>query len=345
MTSQEALEVNIAFNKALAIFRKEANIQTCFFHDHSDCSGGIIRAHSLQRQGALKVLEKDDNGNRFLYSHTERIGNEEHKFLDLKKTGRLKASTFTGFCSHHDSKIFKEIENDPEATDLDNDKHLFLHSYRSFAQGYHQKKEEINLYNSNNEEVKNLLNNLFPHGTFQEVKSSAMLGVSDLEPKKIVMDKILQSETDDELEYFTFEVPHTIPVASAATISPWCDMYGKKINRSLDPSIPLQDLIITTIPQKNRSLVILASFSFNNKIVEILDKLQHASQNVIERYLSYLSMHAENTFISPKFYDQLSIEQKKDYCDMIENSLAYSSNIVNFTSKFKLNYFDPKWAI
>lgn len=92
---EDHIEVQKSYNNALSRIRKEAKITDCFYHDKRECKLPFKNAHSLQRQGSLKILEKEKNGNRYLFSHTERYLNSH--FLDLKPIGRKTASTFYGF--------------------------------------------------------------------------------------------------------------------------------------------------------------------------------------------------------------------------------------------------------
>ncbi|WP_428246448.1 hypothetical protein [Ferrovibrio sp.] len=54
---------------------------------------------------------------------------------EFRKVGRKKASTFTGFCSEHDSEIFREI--DTAQFDSGNRDQLFLHAFRSATKELH----------------------------------------------------------------------------------------------------------------------------------------------------------------------------------------------------------------
>ena len=68
------------------------------------------------------------------------------------------ASTFFGFCAHHDTELFNPIENN---NDFNNSpEHCFLHSYRSFAYSYHQLKKTYKLAGNTLNNISNLVNEL-----------------------------------------------------------------------------------------------------------------------------------------------------------------------------------------
>lgn len=64
--------------------------------------------------------------------------------LEFGKTGRKKATTFTGFCDYHDSKIFSPIENEDYVEE--NKEQEFLFAYRALAYEHHANKSIIDYY-------------------------------------------------------------------------------------------------------------------------------------------------------------------------------------------------------
>lgn len=96
------------------------------------CGKPAIRAHSIQNGGTLGKLCEDDHvyllqGNPMLDS--------EPRMPELARVGRNRATTFTGLCNEHDTKLFRPIESSP--LDLANPEHVFLMTYRSALRGAH----------------------------------------------------------------------------------------------------------------------------------------------------------------------------------------------------------------
>lgn len=116
MEQKEFIEQQKELNLLTSVISKGGTIKDWFHPIKGECRLPIKNAHSLQRQGSLKLLEKTVKGNSFIYCHTERQINKKYNFLDLKPIGKKDASTFYGFYDFHDTELFKEIENDPEAT-------------------------------------------------------------------------------------------------------------------------------------------------------------------------------------------------------------------------------------
>jgi hypothetical protein len=71
------------------------------------CSGNIVRAHTIQLEGALSTIAV----NRHVYGVARQP--QEDGYLHYELIGVRQASTFTGFCAHHDSELFRPLETQP----------------------------------------------------------------------------------------------------------------------------------------------------------------------------------------------------------------------------------------
>ena len=97
-------------------------------------------------------------------------------------------------------------------------------------------------------------------------------------------------------------------------ITPCSTINGEEINRDLENNFSV--LIMTFLPFKDKSLIILAAFDNEKQSVKILDdleKLRKENHFLYRKYLTFLIFHEENTFISPKFFDKKPEEWKQEY--------------------------------
>ena len=74
----------------------------------TNCKGGIIKAHTIQRSGGLSKIAKEGHVLSFYNSASRNDG-----LTYPSRIGINKASTFTGFCNFHDTTTFSPIENNP----------------------------------------------------------------------------------------------------------------------------------------------------------------------------------------------------------------------------------------
>lgn len=309
-------------------------INTCFHHEKDKCQGGVSKAHSIQMEGRLSIIEGEVNGNNRVYTFTSFKECERSVIEDLVPIGKKNASTFWGFCKFHDVKLFSEIEN----TEFNNSyKHYFLHSYRSFAHSYHRKKEEIQGY-------ENIIKTQ-PEAPIQDLLKGAKMGLNDMDSHKRSLDRMIENEIYDELEYLVYEKEGLFPFAVSSLMSPNVSYNNFPMNNHADPEKPFSQPIITFLPDKKTTFVIVAAFPDDKKSVRLLNELSKLSDNRLEKAITSLIIaNCENTFFSPLFWDSLTKEEKRMLLDeFLVNQLT--TNYINrfFISKF--NFFDPKYEI
>lgn len=344
---QDINELKKEFNIAMATIRNGAKLKLCLHPHKQDCKVPIIDAHSLQRQGALKILEHEIDNNRFLYSFTEREHNSKHNFLDFKKVGRKSASTFNGFCTFHDTTLFKTIENDPEITNIDSDEHCFLHSYRSFSHSYHRKHEELNLYETDDEKVRKLLIKIHGERSLEYMKEAVEIAVNDLVEPKRILDEYLINNNFSSLQYLVFEYDYTIPIACAGSTSPSFFPNGETFNHSIDPNFKYENVFTTILPFNSRSVIILSALPEDKQAIKYLDMIDSIKYELEQQ--KALSFHvlsgAENAYLSPQFYDKKSIEWKKAFCNLIDQSASPYTPIIQKDANFGYNFFSRSDSI
>lgn len=351
MNAEKANEEIIAkkkeFNRMMQKIHSEANIKDCFHPSKEKCVLPIKSAHSLQKQGSLRFLEKDKKGNKYLYVHTEREHNFNHNFFDLKATGRKAATTFDGFCDYHDTELFKVIENEPEITDINSDEHLFLHTYRSMAIACHRKFEEWKFYNSDDSEMLNFLNKSYTPRQLFEIKLAVSTALDDLKNPIELINKWILNNQYSEFEYLAFEYPYTIPIGCAAYITPHQMPSGKMIPMT-DVSKEQSSILTTVLPFSNRSIVILAAFPDDIMGCEYLEQIDSIKYEIKQqKFLSYFLFDgAENVVVSPHFIDAKPIEWRKKYCNLLSFVASNTTPFLKYDErKFFINYFDSSQAI
>lgn len=292
------------FQKGISEMKQISRIKECFHPKKENCVMPIKQAHSLQRNGRLSLVEELVNGQNCLYTITSFTSTTKSHIAEFTPVGKKLASTFYGFCQKHDSEVFSPIEN---FEFNGSNEHLFLHTYRSFAHTYHRKKEELKLYKS---EWK-IMKLMEPFIRNQMIKG-AELGLRDLELEKDYLDKLLLEKKYDQLEYFLFETNAFYPFGCSSAIAPHFTVKNEPlesdINNSDKPWVPL---ILTVVPDKINSFIILAANPKNPSAIKFLDHLEELNDTKCTLAISTLmTMFAENTFWSPKLHDSLSPNSK-----------------------------------
>jgi hypothetical protein len=326
------------FYELMSAHKRAMKIKTCFHHHKDKCQGKIKQAHSIQRNGRLSIIEGEVNGNKCIYTFTSHKISERSALEDLVPIGKKEASTFFGFCDYHDTLLFSAIEN----FEFDSsDKHCFLHSYCSFAHSYHRKNEELQGYSDPDSDfVKRL-----PKVQIQSMLEGAKMGLNDLAPYKRDLNRMIENEIYDELEYLVYEKEGLFPIAVSSLMSPNVSYKNHSMNNHIDPEKPFSQPIITFLPDKNKTILIIAAFPDDKKSIRLLDELDQLSDYHLEKAITSLIIaNCENTFFSPLFWNSLTKIEKRAFLDeFLDNTMNPKYIDRFFISNF--NFFSPKYEI
>lgn len=336
MTDQEFQEKKRQFRDAMADFKKVGKISECFYHDKTTCNGHIKQSHSLQRNGRLSVIEGDVNGNQMIYTFTGNEISEIRSHETLKPIGKGSASTFFGFCDHHDTTLFSKIENNSYD---ESSEHSFLHSYRSFAHSYHRKNEELKSH-----KTKSKFTDALPSDFLEEAIMGLEMGVKDQEINKDRLDKLIEQKNYDGLEYINYVIPKKYHIACSSQISPYYSYKGSPINNHTDPDKPYTPIMLTVLPDVDQTIIILACFPDDKNGMIFLDELYELPNLKFEKAISSIMINcAENTFFSPKVWNALGTTGQRVLCDELEKA-ASRFHIPDKFEHSKINFFDFKYS-
>lgn len=330
--------LDIEIRKAQAQLKKDSRIKECFHFDKDSCTNQIISAHSLQKNRVLNLIEDEIDGNSSVFSFLNLKYDEKGDIIGFEPLGKKFASTFFGFCGFHDNEIFKPIEN--KVVDIENDEHCFLLSYRAFAKDFHAKYESIRGYKNNvdfqNKLDRDLLDNLIV---------GSEIGLRDSEIVKNRLNDILKAKSFSELEYLTFKLDYTVPIALAASINPNYSYKNEVLNKSSDPNIIYEFVNFVIQPlETGETLILLSCLPEQEKSVKFIDQLYNLKQLPFLKAISSLAIsNVENTFFSPKIWEKLSNQEKQQL--LYELHVTLPSIRESFKGFFhsKLNFFDKRF--
>ncbi|WP_316808080.1 hypothetical protein [Pedobacter agri] len=322
------------FREVMKEYRRSGKIAECFCHDKDSCNGNIKQSHSIQRNGRLSIIEGDVNGNQSIYTFTEMVSDDRNLFSSLRPIGKAEASTFFGFCDFHDSTLFAAIENHQFD---DSDYHCFMHSYRSFAHSYHRKKEELKAYST-----KSAYTRLIPPFVLFGMIGGAKVAVKEIEIYKQKMDDLLELKDYSGLEYFTLTLPRKFPLACSSIISPPYSYRNSPMNNHGDPTIPFSQIMLTILPDHDKTIIILACFPDDIKAIHFMDELVDLYPVQLEKAISSILITcAENTFFAPALWEKLGANGQKTLCAELQQSAK--SNATSFVHS-KINFFDDRFS-
>ena len=177
----------------------------------STCSNTISKAHTIQRAGGLSAIA--ENGHVI----TGKKGFENI----FKNDGRIvpgpigigNASTFMGFCSFHDNKLFEPIENN--SFNLNNET-AFLLSFRSISYEHYMKQHSINGYDAmrNMDKGKNFETQIHIQQNLHYLLLGAKRAMRDMEKWKSKYDHIYFSKNYLSMPHYAVEFNGILPFVS-----------------------------------------------------------------------------------------------------------------------------------
>lgn len=163
-----------------------------------------------------------------------------------------------------------------------------MHSYRSFAHTYHLRKEGLNAF-------KNMEGNRDSYQS-QRIKGYE-LSLIDAEKSKTKLDRMIETQSYDELIYEVHVINRVHPIACASVITPAYYYDDKTFNNSTDETEQYSDIILTVLPDTHQTIIILACFPDDIAGIAFLNQLHKLPNLKFERAISSLIIaNVENTF-------------------------------------------------
>ena len=335
--NQENLDRKIRIQKIQSELRGKARISECFHYNKDECKGKIKKAHSIQRNGRLSLLEEDVNGNEMLYSFTEIESDSSGNGLFLKPIGKGIASTFMGFCDFHDSTLFSPIENDPYE---DTEEHWFLHSYRAFAIMQHRKTEQIKAFESD-AEFNKIMGGIIPQSL-----EGTYIGFQEGEAIREKFNEILESKDYGALDCLEIRYPDFHPIAASASMTPkYSPKTNTKLNYHTDPDIPYEFVFFNLIPDEDGSILIMSCFLDSPKSEMYINEFAELPDLIQKKVLSSILIgEVENVFISPFVYNKMTESEKQILIKELSGTTIYSTQYLHGHFRSELNLLDRKFV-
>jgi len=199
----------------------------------NECMQKIVNAHSISKSGSLKEIS--ENGHVMGTKPNLQSLIKTNGKLTLEKVGINRASTFTGFCSMHDKKLFAPLED--EKITLTNQQ-LFLLAYRGMCREIFHKELNTNTASMMKEADRgsDKLMQLMLQLSASQFEFGVDLALRDLKELKRSMDSILINADYSKISHCIFEFDKTPRVLVSAMIAPEMDFHGNKLQPLGNPN-------------------------------------------------------------------------------------------------------------
>lgn len=289
----------------------------------SNCSGTVVKAHTVPKSGSLQQIARNDH----LYSFIPSLENM------IKYNGRLqpeliginRASTFTGFCSIHDSKIFSKIESQPFEGSQEQ---CFLLAYRALAREIYTKKALASSLNIRRQadRGKTLEQQLAIQHMNSLINIGAFAGLSDSEHHKEMYDKVLLSGDFSNVHAYIIGLDSPPPIMCSAGLFPEQDFRGSQLQNIGDLEITPHLIAFTSFYSGDHGLIVFTWLLGSGPACRpFIDSLKATPPNrMTDALIRFFFEFSENLHIKPDWWENLADDKK----DTLIDRLAASANPV-----------------
>ena len=275
-----------------------------------DCSSEIIKAHSIQRNGTsgLSSIARDGHVYTFLTDTAQMIKTGQ---FSATLIGIGKASTFTGFCGHHDSITFEPIE---KHSFTGTEEQIFLLAYRTVCREmfYKRAMAEHSPALRDMDQGVNYQKQLFIQMTADSHDAGVAASLRELGQTKAIYDSALRKQDYSQIRYYMVTTDKTPSVVTSGLFQPEYDFEGNLLQDLNDLDLLLDDISLNILPTDKGGVVLLAWMEQSNVSERLARSLAALQSDALPDATLRLAIEfLENTFIEPNWWEQLSGHDKQ----------------------------------
>lgn len=277
------------------------------FSDGIRCND-IVSAHSIQKGGQLSLIAEDGhvyqlNGDLSTLKQAEGVPHP-------KKVGVNKASTFAGFCKHHDNELFKPIDVYPLQP---NSQQAALYAYRCLCREYFVKENAVAV-------LEGMKDHPELDGSQQSFLKSSLfghsLGFEGLRHHKSQFDKALQKADYGEFQFTSFVSRSACDLQLSGLLYPDNDFTGQALQNLGDWSEPLDLITFFTAPTSDGWAFTFCWHASSNRVcipfIQSLASRVADGEKIEDVLLRFSFSCCENHAFRISWWDKLGIDAKRD---------------------------------
>ena len=274
--------------------------------DHSTCSGRVIKAHTIQKNGGLSRIARNGHVYTLLKDGKSFDESRWEPTSGPNKIGLRKASTFTGFCARHDNELFAPLEKKPF---FGTTEQIALLGYRAVCYELYMKKRDLA-----GTELRRELDRgqpLLLQRAMQEAFTLHNVGVrkaiEELEAMKSHYDKVIFDGLSKELDHYIATFDRVPDVMCSGVVQATHDFQGNLIGNLGNLSEAADWLSFALIDTDSGGAAIFswpANHMRSKHVVETLD--EYSDVDLPNAVVRFTFEFFENTYFSPEWWDSVS---------------------------------------
>ncbi|MFI3605273.1 YecA family protein [Vagococcus fluvialis] len=317
---------------------RDTDYKSCFAFD-KNCNHGFIGAHSLQNNGVLSSISKDNHLYMLEMNFQEQSLQPK---LEFKKIGKNNASVFNGFCKFHDEEYFKEIEDTPF---LGTEEQNFWFAFRAHCFEAHQKNRRKKSYSNLFKENPVATRNKQISNNYREVELSIRDTETDYERFKMIYER----KEFDKLESFVKVLPFQTTFAATTAVGVAVDIDGKAAADiyNYSESVFIPSIYFSIIPKEKETIIIVSRFKEDKCYDNFITSLNLCkNDDTLFSFLTFcLAEYSENVYFSPLLVENILTLREKELISSAFLGAASPNHKLRFRSmmsNFQINLFKYK---
>jgi len=281
----------------------------------NSCSDQIINAHTLTKSLSLNQIAKNGHvygfKNKDIFDFAKNDG-----FTSLRKLGVRTASTFKGFCSYHDDKLFSCLEK--KNFELSEEQSAAL-LYRAFALEIYKKKTAL-------EHARKSFKTLLDSFSSGQVNRGSEFLIGNLKRAKLdfedmhclneVLINLLNEKKYSKIKSYSLKLDFKIPFICTGMFAIYRDINYEIIQDIFDYSLPKMSYTALNIfyAKDGASWLVLNWLDIfdeiNLKLIEQIQKFNIEDQvNILG---NLMISYTENSYFSMEYIDSLKPHLKEN---------------------------------
>lgn len=290
------------------------------------CKGQIVRAHTVRRSADLSAIAR--NGHVYQVSADLADLNKNQGKLVPKLVGINDASTFWGFCEHHDSSTFAPLE---AAAFTATAQQLFLLAYRPLCKELYLKRRAL----ESSDFAKNLDKgrNLAHQADIQEFIALMQIGIkaaiADLERHKKAYDADMLAGDYTSMRSVIVWLDKAPDIMCSSMVQPHYTFDGKLIQEIGDVAKQLDFMSFSLISVPPGGAVVFAWRSDSDRACsQFVDSLVSMSETKIPNAIvRYATSEFENTYMSPLWWEGLRQDERDALIGRLSHNVGPTNRV------------------
>ena len=264
------------------------------------CGGKVIDSHTIQRKGPLSRIVDDSGHVMHFELSTGGTG------LSAQSIGWRKASTFPGYCSHHDSELFSPIE---KTTFDGGHKQCVLHAFRNLCNEIYRKQaliESLEFQKNVLDRGKNLDRQIEIQYSCNKNIKGQRKSLEESKSLRANFEKAIVGRNYEALESRCYFFEGEISVVSSSVFQCEYDFQGNKLVDMWDLSIDAELLSHSIVNTEKGGVIVFVWQKDGNQanaVIESFEKIPDDEKGDI--FVQYCFVNAENTYFSALWWASL----------------------------------------